>query len=447
MEPLPGQMNLSEILTSCLKQRRGGNTLKQENITTNNDVIIRDKRRAFSMIEHEVIDDTNLDPYAFKLYAVLCRYGWRNNGDIVTANITRTKLAAAVGCGITKISYALNVLESRGYIVRQATTRQSMRYVNEYIVLGPEGAAERIEAAKVKLDASKADYRARAVKRFSAVKRLTENDDSHQMTTDLQPLFTKRLTENDDSHQMTIVSQHSLDDGRTVTKRTGDSLDFESLDSKTPPKPPLGEKSTQKTQDQTPEQIKTQGEPQGQSPNFYKLEYSVRQLFDRVDLNAFNAALKKWDAQYGPETVYEECIKAFEWLDDNDKHYQDPISFLGHWLSQVDGPVSDCSCLSNSAESAEETDPSYNLKGRIARAFEGFWAIWPGARDGKEGGRRVFIRRMTRLPNSAARNRAIELLWAALAGLSERLEAGQNFCPSVKRWLLDADMGDTACAY
>ncbi|PEJ28463.1 helix-turn-helix domain-containing protein [Bacillus pseudomycoides] len=71
------------------------------------------KRGGFFMIDNEVIDNGELDVYAFKTYAVIVRYA---NQKTKSAFPSLNTLAKKVGCGKKKIIACIKVLVEKGYI-------------------------------------------------------------------------------------------------------------------------------------------------------------------------------------------------------------------------------------------------------------------------------------------------------------------------------------------
>ncbi|KEK24728.1 helix-turn-helix domain-containing protein [Bacillus gaemokensis] len=78
-----------------------------------------DKRGGFFMIENEVIDNGDLDVYAFKTYAVIARYA---NKETKSAFPSLNTLAKKVGCGKKKIIECIKILVEKKYIAK--TTRK-----------------------------------------------------------------------------------------------------------------------------------------------------------------------------------------------------------------------------------------------------------------------------------------------------------------------------------
>ncbi|MED4653063.1 helix-turn-helix domain-containing protein [Bacillus pseudomycoides] len=72
-----------------------------------------DKRGGFFMIDNEVIDNGELDVYAFKTYAVIVRHA---NIKTKSAFPSLNTLTKKVGCGKKKIIECIKILVEKGYI-------------------------------------------------------------------------------------------------------------------------------------------------------------------------------------------------------------------------------------------------------------------------------------------------------------------------------------------
>lgn len=72
-----------------------------------------DKRGGFFMIDNEVIDNGELDVYAFKTYAVIVRYA---NKKTKSAFPSLNTLAKRVGCGKKKVIECIKILVEKGYV-------------------------------------------------------------------------------------------------------------------------------------------------------------------------------------------------------------------------------------------------------------------------------------------------------------------------------------------
>ncbi|OSX91566.1 helix-turn-helix domain-containing protein [Bacillus mycoides] len=72
-----------------------------------------DKRGGFFMIDNEVIDNGELDVYAFKTYAVIVRHA---NQKTKSAFPSLNTIAKKVGCGKKKVIECIKILVERGYI-------------------------------------------------------------------------------------------------------------------------------------------------------------------------------------------------------------------------------------------------------------------------------------------------------------------------------------------
>ncbi|MEF7637978.1 helix-turn-helix domain-containing protein [Bacillus thuringiensis] len=72
-----------------------------------------DKRDGFFMIDNKVIDNGELDVYAFKTYAVIVRHA---NQKTKSAFPSLNTIAKKVGCGKKKVIECIKILVERGYI-------------------------------------------------------------------------------------------------------------------------------------------------------------------------------------------------------------------------------------------------------------------------------------------------------------------------------------------
>ncbi|KFM95237.1 helix-turn-helix domain-containing protein [Bacillus clarus] len=102
-----------------------------------------DKRGGFFIIDNEVIDNGELDVYAFKTYAVIVRHA---NQKTKSAFPSLNTLAKKVGCGKKKIIECIKILVERGYISK--TLRKDDRgdhLSNLYHLLPTPSASQRQE--------------------------------------------------------------------------------------------------------------------------------------------------------------------------------------------------------------------------------------------------------------------------------------------------------------
>ncbi|WP_282012763.1 helix-turn-helix domain-containing protein [Pyramidobacter piscolens] len=182
-----------------------------------------------------------------------------------------------------------------------------------------------------------------------------------------------------------------------------------------PLNPPKGETGAEKdpeakaaSEENPVEQLTALSSPEEEAVQ--KLAEEIKSQFPGSPCSRVRESVRSWVKQYGIERTSKGVAAAIGWNIENGRKRHNATRFIGNWMRRQ-----------------AERDPVVERDPVADRAFDQFWAAWPGPKDRPEDARAEWHRRFASLPDREAKNSALRAVSRQMEQLqSEIVEQHRN---------------------